>query len=190
MATGPFSSWRHSGLIALIVVAAIAGLWLLGRTPMCTCGYVKLWHGEAMSSENSQHLLDWYSPSHVLHGLLLYLGLRYLLARQPLSTRFVIATLIEAAWELVENTDMVIQHYRDATISLDYYGDSILNSTADIVMMMIGFLIAWRAPVWLSIALFVAAELFVGYMIRDGLILNIIMLLWPLETIKSWQAAA
>lgn len=177
------------GIAGITVLMAAALLWL-GRTPICTCGYVKLWHGEVMSSENSQHLLDWYAPSHVLHGLAFYLGLRYLFPRLPVGWRLVIAGAIEAGWEVVENTSWIIDRYRGETAALDYFGDSIINSTADMTMMIVGFFIAWRAPVWVSVTLFIAAELIVGYYIRDGLLLNIIMLLWPLEAIKQWQMGA
>ena len=186
----PNSLHRRAMVIAAIMAATALALWLMGRTPICTCGYVKLWHGETMSAQNSQHLLDWYSPSHVLHGLVFYALLHFALSRWSFAARLTIATLVEAAWEVAENTNAVIEHYRAVTISLDYFGDSIINSMADISMMMLGFFIASRAPVWFSILLFVAAELFVGYMIRDGLILNVIMLLFPLEAIKAWQAGA
>ena len=171
-----------------LVVAAGLVLVAMGRSPICPCGTVKLWHGIPSGPESSQHLTDWYSPSHVLHGLVFYLALRYLAPRLSLGWRLAAATAVEVAWEIVENTDWIIQRYRDATISLDYQGDSVINSLVDIAMMFVGFLIAARAPVWVSVALFVAAEVIVAYFIRDGLILNIVMLLWPLEAIRAWQA--
>jgi hypothetical protein len=179
--------WLALGGVTLALIGALA---LLGRAPICTCGYVKLWHGEVMSSENSQHLLDWYAPSHVLHGLAFYFALRYLAPKLPVGWRLVIAGIIEAGWEVIENTSWIIDRYRGETAALDYFGDSIINSTADMAMMVLGFVIAWRAPVWVSICLFIAAELIVGYIIRDGLLLNIIMLIWPLEFIKQWQLGA
>jgi hypothetical protein len=178
---------KHWGWVAgIAILMAMTMLWL-GRTPICTCGYVKLWHGQVMSSENSQHLLDWYTPSHILHGLAFYFGLRYLAPRLSVGWRLVIASVIEAGWEVVENTSWIIDRYRGETAALDYFGDSIINSSADFAAMVVGFLIAMRAPVWVSVALFIAAEVIVGYIIRDGLMLNIIMLLWPLEAIKQWQ---
>jgi hypothetical protein len=178
---------KHWGWVAGIAILMAMTLLWLGRTPICTCGYVKLWHGQVMSSENSQHLLDWYTPSHILHGLAFYFGLRYLAPRLSVGWRLVIASVIEAGWEVVENTSWIIDRYRGETAALDYFGDSIINSSADFAAMVVGFLIAMRAPVWVSVALFIAAEVIVGYIIRDGLMLNIIMLLWPLDAIKQWQ---
>lgn len=182
---------RRSAFILILILVATAGVLLaMGRNPICECGYVKLWHGETVSSENSQHLMDWYTPSHVLHGLVFY-GLLWLVARRlRLGTRLVIATLIEAAWEIVENTNAVIERYRAATIALDYYGDSVINSVADIIAMWIGFALARVLPVWASIALFVVAEAVTIWFIRDGLLLNVLMLLWPLEAVRNWQSAA
>ena len=178
--------WLALGGIAAVMASVLLAM---GRTPICTCGYVKLWHGEVISAENSQHLLDWYSPSHVLHGLLFYLALHYLAPRLAFGWRLVAAAAVEAAWEIVENTPWIISKYREDTIALDYFGDSVINSLSDMSMMVLGFMIASRAPVWVSVALFIAAEVIVGLIIRDGLILNIIMLLWPLEAIRQWQSA-
>jgi hypothetical protein len=174
-------------LAALAAAAGAITLYAMGRLPICACGTVKLWHGAVMSSENSQHLSDWYSPSHVLHGLLFYLVLAWLAPAWALGQRLVAATLLEVGWEILENTGWAIERYRAGTISLDYYGDSIVNSTADVALMWLGFLIAARAPVWVSAALFVAAELAVGLVVRDGLILNVIMFVWPQPAILAWQ---
>ena len=178
---------------AVVAAAALVLLWM-GRLPICKCGYVKLWHGVVNSAENSQHLSDWYTFSHVIHGILFYAGLwlvsRMAGRRMSLGLALLLATVLEAGWEIFENTEFVIDRYRQATIALDYYGDSIVNSVADIVAMIAGFLLAARLPVVASIAVVAALELGVGYRIRDNLTLNVIMLLWPLESIKTWQGGA
>jgi hypothetical protein len=174
--------------IAAVTLAAAAILYAIGHPLICECGYIKFWHGVTYSPENSQHLADWYTPSHVIHGLLFYAFLWLVARNWSVSARAVIATLIEAGWEILENTPLIINRYREATISLDYFGDSVLNSVMDIAWMLLGFFIAARLPVWVSVALVVALELFVGYFIRDNLTLNIIMLLYPLDAIRSWQA--
>jgi len=179
---------RHLTLTAGVVALAALILLLMGRIPICECGYVKLWHGVTMSSENSQHLSDWYFPSHIIHGFVFYWILWMVARRQSVGVRLILATIVESAWEIIENTDWIINRYRETTISLDYYGDSVINSTFDILFMVVGFILAARLPVWITVALTIVLELFVGYMIRDNLTLNVIMLLWPLESIRNWQA--
>ncbi|MCB1527624.1 MAG: DUF2585 domain-containing protein [Hyphomicrobiaceae bacterium] len=174
-------------LVGVVLLVQGVALLLMGRLAICKCGYVKFWHGIVQSSENSQHLTDWYTFSHVLHGLLFYAALTYLMPRASWAARLLVAVCIEAGWEIVENTEMVINRYRTATISMDYFGDTVVNSLMDNVAMIVGFAAAALLPVRASIGLGVASELFMAWMIRDNLTLNVIMLLWPVEAIARWQ---
>ena len=175
-------------LLLLMLAASIAILWAMDRPPICTCGTVEPW-GE-VGPKQSQMLADWYSPSHIIHGFLFYMLLRWAWPGGSLERRFLIALLIEAAWEIAENTPMMIDRYREATIALGYSGDSILNSASDIAMMAVGFLAARRLPVWASILIVLMLELVPLIAIRDNLTLNIIMLLSPSDAILNWQAGA
>ena len=181
--------WRLATISVLGVIVVTAAIeYALGRVPICRCGYVKLWHGVVFSAENSQHLTDWYTFSHVIHGIGFYAVLSVVARRLPLDVRLVLAAVLEAAWEVLENTPMVIDRYRTVTIALDYYGDSVLNSVSDIVAMLLGFAIARRLPVRVTVALVAVMEIGVGVMIRDNLTLNIIMLIHPFDAIRQWQS--
>ena len=173
--------------IAIVVVAELI-LRAMGHDWICPCGTVKLWNGVTNSAENSQHLTDWYTPSHVIHGILFYGILRLVVPRWPIGARALVALIVEASWEVAENTPFIMDRYRTATISLSYFGDSVINSTSDILAMLVGFWLASKLPVWASVVFVVAMELIIGAIIRDNLTLNIIMLVWPLDAIKAWQA--
>ena len=181
------TSRRRAILAAsLVPIAAVAVLLAMGRPQICTCGTIDLW-GQ-VGPQQSQMLADWYSPSHVIHGFLFY-ALLWLIAREwTVERRFLVAMLVETAWEIAENTPLVIDRYREATMALGYTGDSILNSVSDMLMMAIGFWAARRLPAWASIALVIVMELVALAVIRDNLTLNVWMLLAPNDSIRAWQS--
>jgi hypothetical protein len=181
---------QHTPLLAALAATLLAAVILLavGRPPICTCGDIDLWVNSAASDRTSQMLADWYSPSHILHGILFYALLTRLLPRWSVERRFLLATLVEAAWELVENSPIIINRYREATIALGYTGDSVLNSVSDIAMMGVGFWLARKLPLWLTLVLVALLELVPLLVIRDNLTLNVWMLLAPNPAIREWQA--
>ena len=179
---------RAAAAAVLIVAAAAALLFLMGRPAICTCGEIDLWVSEVNSSRTSQMLADWYSPSHIVHGFLFYAAIWLVVRKWPVERSFLAALTIEAAWEIVENTPMIINRYREATAALGYTGDSVLNSVSDIAMMGLGFFFARRLPLWVSIAVVLVLELVPLLVIRDNLTLNVWMLLAPNEAIRAWQS--
>lgn len=171
-----------------VAIGTAAMLWLMGRPPICTCGTIDLWVGSASSPKTSQMLADWYSTSHVLHGILFFAAFALLLRRVSVERRFLLAVALEAAWELVENSPVIINRYRHATVAQGYNGDSILNSMSDIAMMGLGFWLARKLPWQATVALAVILELVPLYVIRDNLLLNVWMLVAPNAQVRAWQA--
>jgi hypothetical protein len=184
---------RHRRAIPIVLTLGFvllgAGVWLRtsGRPWWCACGQPFLWSGNIHSSHNSQHLFDPYSFTHMLHGVVFFWLLALVAPRLSVSWRYVAAVAIEAAWELLENSNMVIERYRTATISLGYEGDSIANSFGDVVSCSLGFLLAFRLGLWGSLILFAATELALVLWIRDSLILSTLMLVHPIEALRNWQ---
>jgi len=186
---------RGALLGAVLWLGFIAILLAMHRPPFCPCGTVHLWAGKVQSPENSQQLTDWYSFSHMIHGMLFY-GAGYILWRKAGLGRWMpsprwalpLAILVEGSWELLENSPLIIDRYRAVTVSWGYSGDSVLNSASDIACMVIGFLFAARMPARVTVATAVAFELFTLVMIGDNLTLNVLMLAWPVDAIRNWQA--
>ena len=179
--------------VSLALMAGFAAILLaMGRDPICPCGTIELWHGKANDSGTSQHISDWYSLSHVIHGFLFY-GAAHLIGRlrgKPLGigAALACAILVEGGWELLENSSFIIDRYRETTASDLYAGDSVLNSMSDITFMALGFLVARITPVWLVVTAAISMELLALWVIRDNLTLNVLMIVWPLDAIKQWQA--
>jgi len=187
---------RTTLLISLgITILTVAILLAMGRPPICECGYVSLWHGQINDAGNSQHITDWYTPSHIIHGMIFYALGWWLFVKRGIGGEnaarwgLVLAVFLEAAWEVVENTPFVINRFREATANVGYSGDSVLNSVADIGWMAFGFWLALRLPVKWTITLALIGEIAAAYVVRDNLTLNVIMLLYPVEAIAEWQAS-
>lgn len=172
--------------LALVAFQALV-LWLMGQPFMCACGDVRLWQGEVLSPHNSQHLADWYTFSHFIHGLIFYWLLGKLLPQLPMGMRLVAAVGVEVGWEILENTTWLIDHYRQQALAQGYHGDSIINSLSDTAAMALGFVAAMRLPVWASVGAGVVLEATSLWFIRDGLVLNAVNLLHTFEFISRWQ---
>lgn len=190
--TTGMEKWYLSLRIAVIGMAAIwvvqgITLWLFGQPAISASGHIMLWTGQVLGSENSQQITDWYTFSHVLHGILFYGLLWLIFPRMPVWWRLVLAMGIEVSWEILENTPFVINQYREQALAQGYSGDSILNSLSDTIAMIGGFFVARRLPVWGAVAVVLVFELFTMYMIRNGLFLNILGFIHHFDFITEWQ---
>jgi hypothetical protein len=181
---------RGVAIAAGVVISMAMTLTAMGRVRWCACGSWVPWSFDVWSSHNSQHFVDPYAFTHLLHGLAFYALMRGLLGPRRLWWRFAAAITLESLWELVENSPFIIEKYRESTISLEYYGDSVANSVADVGACAVGFLVASKVPWKVAVALFVAAEIGLALWIRDGLLLNLLMLTFPIEAVKQWQLGA
>ncbi len=178
---------KHWAVVAVILAVMAAINYAGGRLLICSCGYVEFFHA-ALDAGNSQHIADWYTLSHIIHGFLFYWVGSLVLRSRPPGERLILAVAIEAAWEVFENSPIIIDRYREATIALGYTGDSVINSVFDVAWMALGFAFARRVPVWVTVCVAVAFELLALSVIRDNLTLNILMLVHPFDAIKAWQA--
>lgn len=180
--------WVYGVLVLGVIVLQALTLFLFGQPLVCECGHISLWAGDVFSSENSQQLSDWYSFSHVIHGFIFYFFATLVFKRVPWQARLLMAVGLEVGWEILENTPMIINHYREQALAQGYTGDSIINSLSDTMMMLFGFILAWRLPTWSIIILGIAMEVFVGFLIHDNLTLNTLNLFYQFDFIKEWQA--
>ncbi|OGE76260.1 MAG: hypothetical protein A3C85_00270 [Candidatus Doudnabacteria bacterium RIFCSPHIGHO2_02_FULL_48_21] len=173
--------------LGIIVLAAVV-LLAMGRIPFCKCGVISVWSSDVTSNQQSQQLTDPYTLTHVLHGIAFYLFIWLFFGRRlTLGQRLILAVALESGWEILENTEFILNRYRAATISYDYWGDSVLNSVGDIFAMMIGFWMSAKLPWWGSLIAFIALDSLLLFFIRDSLIVNVIMLIRPIDAIKEWQ---
>jgi hypothetical protein len=172
-----------------IVIVSFTIEYLMGRSLLGPDGHFGWWEPSVWSSENSQRVADAYTFSHIAHGLIFYWFLYMVARKMPRKYRFIIAVLLEASWEIFENSPFIINRYRDATIAVGYVGDSILNSISDIFFAGLGFIFAMRMPPWVSVALLIFMEVGCLLWVRDNLTLNVIMLIYPFDAIKVWQSA-
>jgi hypothetical protein len=191
---GSIVKWHEQTPHSLCLLVAAGSVMLqalillaMGHPSICTCGYIELWHGNPSGPETSQHLTDWYTYTHVLHGFGFYLLLWLIAPQAPFYWRLALAIGFEAAWEVIENTPLLMERYRQSALARGYFGDSVINSVFDTLATVFGFVLARVQPVWSIIVLAMAIELFLGYMIRDNLTLNIVQLIHPSEAVTRWQ---
>ena len=177
-------------IAAGFVALQASSLLIIGLPPICTCGFVDLWHGNPSGPQTSQHLTDWYTYTHIIHGVGFYLLLWLIAPQFSFGLRLALAVGFEAGWEIFENTPVIMDRYRQSALAHGYFGDSVVNSVFDTFATAVGFLLARISPIWSSIALVILLELFLGYMIRDNLTLNIIQLVHPSDTLSTWQSGS
>jgi hypothetical protein len=182
------NGWLLGSVLAVPLLVAAAELWM-GRLPLGPDGRFGWWEGNIWSSEQSQRVADPYTFSHTIHGMLFYAILWLVARRAPVEKRFIGALALEGAWEILENSPIIINRYREATIALGYVGDSILNSVSDIGFAALGFVFAWRARLWVTLLVIALMEGGTLLLMRDNLALNIVMLIHPIDAIKTWQMA-
>lgn len=173
--------------VVLVLLLMIVSLRALGRLFLCACGYFDVWTSDTCSSNNSQQLFDPYSFTHVLHGFLFFWLIQLLFRRMTAYWQFWLALLLESAWEVFENTSFVINKYRTETAALGYTGDTVVNSLGDLACALVGFLIARQFGIRRSLIAFLLIELILILWIHDSLLLQILMLIQPVEAIKLWQ---
>ena len=177
-------------LILSVVITIVMALVLLGqgRIWWCKSGDWAIYINQAWgSSHTSQHLFDPYTFTHILHGFLFFWIIGLAFKKLSVGWRVFIATVAEAAWEVFENSSFIIEKYRENTASLDYFGDSIMNSVGDVLACAFGFWIAYKVGWWRSLVFFIVVEIALLVCIKDSLLLNILMLIYPLDGIKHWQ---
>ncbi|MBI4225340.1 MAG: DUF2585 family protein [Candidatus Sungbacteria bacterium] len=181
------SLWKYMLMLAAIIIIAAAILFLMGRTPFGPTGEIGFWTGDVHSQYNSQRFADPYSFTHIAHGVGLYLILLFFFRRLPAGAILLLAVLLEVGWEILENTEYIIERYRAIAIARGYFGDSILNSVGDILFAAFGAFLSIKFPKWALAAAFIFLEIFLALTIRDNLTLNIIQLIYPIPAIESWQ---
>lgn len=181
-------AFSHVAIVGALFMLQVVALAALGKPAICQCGYVALWYGNPSGPETSQQLTDWYSFTHVTHGLVFYLGLWLLVPRWSVGARLVAAIALEAGWEVLENTPLIIERYRQGGLAQGYFGDSIVNSVVDTFAAVLGFVMARRYPIKVTVALALVIEILLGYAIRDNLTLNVVQLIAPSETLTRWQS--
>jgi len=181
-------TYRTHYILAVLGIFIIAGtLYAWGQPLICTCGEVKLWIGSIYNSGNSQHIADWYTASHILHGVLIVLVGRLVFPRVGFGPLFLTAIITGVGWEVIEHTDFVLDAFRATTINQGYHGDSVLNAVADYIWMLGGFFVAYALRTPIVLGLVAVLELSAVFIARDSLALSTLMLIYPIDSVGAWQ---